>query len=146
MKPLRMMVSTILVISCLLCLPKSGSINASIFDVGPINFDGSFNIQKGIDTNRDGIYNDGDKTVRAGDTVSYRINWEFNQGNDPLVDPYVYDTIPAGTHYLAGSATPLNDLSYSTDNGLSWTPGEPPDGSQAGTMFRWGPIPQGWTT
>ena len=66
MKPLRMMVSTILVISCLLCLPKSGSINASIFDVGPINFDGSFNIQKGIDTNRDGIYNDGDKTVRAG--------------------------------------------------------------------------------
>ena len=146
MKPLRMMVSTILVISCLLCLPKSGSINASIFDVGPINFDGSFNIQKGIDTNRDGIYNDGDKTVRAGDTVSYRINWEFNQGNDPLVDPYVYDTIPAGTHYLAGSATPLNDLSYSTDNGSSWTSGEPPDGSQAGTMLRWGPIPQGWTT
>ncbi len=101
------------------------------------SFDGSFTITKSVDTNNDGDYSDSGKNVSAGDTLSYKINWKFNQGQDALENPYLYDTIPDGTTYVSGSASPTANISYSTDGGATWIAGEPPNGSPAGTRLRW---------
>lgn len=100
-------------------------------------FDGLIALNKSIDTNGDSNFNDNGAIVNAGDTLTYKISWQFNQGQDPLENPYLYDTVPEGTTYVAGSASPINSLSYSTDNGVTWTAGEPPNGSPGGTMLRW---------
>ncbi|NLI40130.1 MAG: DUF11 domain-containing protein [Caldisericales bacterium] len=105
-----------------------------------MRFDGSAILTKGVDTNGDGVFdNDGD-TVVPGATLSYRLGWHFNNpNNDPLEDAYIYDSVPLGTNYVSGTANPTTLLSYSTNGGATWTPGEPPNGSPAGTLLRWGP-------
>lgn len=102
-----------------------------------VSFDGSFAMTKSVDTDGDSDFTDSGSTVNVGNRLDYRINWQFNQGQDPLEDPYLYDTIPDGTTYVAGSASPTANIEYSLDGGLTWTAGEPPDGSPAGTMLRW---------
>lgn len=102
-----------------------------------VSFDGSFAMTKSVDTDGDGDFADSGTTVDAGSTLDYRINWQFNPGQDPLEDPYLYDTIPDGTTYVTGSASPSSNIEYSIDGGLTWTAGEPPDGSPAGTILRW---------
>lgn len=101
------------------------------------SFDGTFNITKSVDTNNDGDYSDSGKNVSAGDTLRYKINWKFNSGQDALENPYLYDTVPDGTTYIAGSASPTANISYSLDGGATWIAGEPPNGSPAGTQLRW---------
>lgn len=101
------------------------------------SFDGTFDISKTVDTNGDGDFTDSGKTVNAGDTLTYKINWQFAQGQDPLENPYLYDTVPDGTTYVAGSASPNANISYSLDGGATWIAGEPPNGSPAGTQLRW---------
>jgi uncharacterized repeat protein (TIGR01451 family) len=109
------------------------------------NFDGNFNFSKSVDTNGDYVYIEAGKTVKPGDAINYKIDWKFNQINDQLTDPYIYDSIPQGTKYVAGKSTPW-DLSYSVDDGSSWKVGEPPDGSPAGTKLRWGPLKSYWSS
>ncbi|MBP7733731.1 MAG: DUF11 domain-containing protein [Caldisericia bacterium] len=112
--------------------------NSEVYFVQFANsFDGTFDISKSVDTDGDSDFTDSGTTVDAGSTLDYRINWQFNPGQDPLEDPYLYDTIPDGTTYVAGSASPTANIEYSLDGGLTWTAGEPPDGSPAGTMLRW---------
>lgn len=108
------------------------------------NFDGTFNITKSVDTNSDGDYSDSGKNVSAGDTLRYKINWKFNQGQDALENPYLYDTVPDGTTYVSGSASPTANISYSLDGGATWIAGEPPNGSPAGTQLRWSIAANSW--
>lgn len=109
------------------------------------NFTGTFTLDKGVDANGDGKYTDNGATVLPGTTLGYKLDWTFdNPNNDPLNGAYVYDTVPPGTKYVAGSS-PTYNLSYSVDNGFSWHPGEPPDGSAAGTKLRWKIRQPGWT-
>ena len=107
-------------------------------------FNSTFTLTKGVDTDSDGVFDNDGQEIHQGTTLGYQINWSFdNLDNDILSEAYLYDTIPDGTTYLTG-AVPTDDMSYSTDGGLNWIAGEPPTGSVAGTMLRWGPIPVGW--
>ncbi len=110
-----------------------------------LSFDDAFELSKVVDANGDNLFDDEGKVVDPGTKLTYKVDWSFNNpNNDPLFGAYTYDTIPEGTTYVAGSATPTNNLSHSTNNGSTWVVGEPPDGAPPGTILRWGPIPSGW--
>ncbi len=142
MKFAKLMLSLLVTITMISLPSVSATSNsngnaAKICNNASAAFNGSFTLTKSVDTNYDGAYNDANKLVDPGNTVRYKINWKFNQGQDPLQNPYLYDTIPTGTTYYAGSMSPTYNLSYSFDNGATWTNGEPPTGSPAGTQLRW---------
>lgn len=92
-------------------------------------FEGKFTINKSSNI----------KTVaEPGKNIDYTIKWHFdNPKHDPLDDPYLIDQIPDNTKYFAGNATFVDDMSYSSDYGLTWYPGEAPTGSLPGTWLRW---------
>lgn len=108
-------------------------------------FDGTFNFGKSVDANGDGVYIDDGKTIEAGDKISFELDWSYNAGTDPLDQAFVADEVPVGTTYLSGSATNHN-LEHSLDNGLTWNPGEPPNGAPAGTKLRWNVTEPYWAT
>lgn len=108
------------------------------------NFEGTFTLTKGVEANGNKLFDDHGKTVNPGTQLSYRIDWTAdNPSNDPLEQAYLYDQIPPGTKYVAGTAT-TNELSHSLDNGVTWIAGEPPSNSLPGTRLRWGPFATGW--
>ncbi len=110
------------------------------------DFDGDFSLSKSVDTNGDGLFTDHGETVTTGNILAFEIDFSFTPGLDPILDAHVYDTLPIGTRYLAGTAYPTTNLSYSVDFGSSWVAGEPPDGAMGGaTMIRWS-FPNGTTT
>ncbi len=103
-----------------------------------LNFTATVTMTKAVDSDGDDDYADDGAPVPGGATLSYRINWSINNpDNDPLVNAFITDIIPNGSSYIAGSATPTANLSYSTNGGASWIPGEPPNGSPGGTILRW---------
>jgi uncharacterized repeat protein (TIGR01451 family) len=108
------------------------------------NFEGTFTLTKGVEVNGNKLFDDHGKTVIPGTQLSYRIDWTANNpASDPLEQAYLYDQIPPGTKYVAGSAT-TNELSHSQDSGMTWISGEPPSNSLPGTRLRWGPFTTGW--
>lgn len=100
-----------------------------------LNFTGTFTYAKQVDTDGDLDYNDEGNPVAGGMTLRYRLNWTLNNpDNDPLRNAYIYDTIPAGSTYVSGSAVPPV-TSYSTNGGATWIPGDPGNAT-AGTILR----------
>lgn len=100
-------------------------------------FTGTFTFTKGVDTDDDGIYDDTGETVYFGTTIHFKLSWIFeNPNGENLVDAYVFDVVPNGTEYVQG-AVPVTSMSYSLDGGVNWVPGEPADGTPAGTVLRW---------
>ncbi|MEZ4813082.1 MAG: hypothetical protein R2883_06330 [Caldisericia bacterium] len=59
---------------------------------------------------------DGELVVSSG-TLTYQVDYEYVSGNDPVLDGYIYDSIPDGTYYIGGSMSPIYE--YSTDNGVT---------------------------
>lgn len=109
------------------------------------DFDGVFSLEKAVDANGDGLFADHGETVATGDVLAYEVDFSFIPGLDPIFDAHVYDTLPIGTSYIAGTAYPTTNLSHSMDFGTTWIPGEPPDGAMGGiTMIRWS-YPDGTT-
>ncbi len=105
--------------------------------------------QQVIDYNGNGVLGD------PGDRITYMTSYK-NISAGPLLDVTVYETIPAHTSYVVGSATegtPPGGLSvtieFSTDGGGSWTytPVDSGDGTDPNvTNIRWklsGPLPAG---
>ncbi len=121
----------------------SGKLNNN--NIKTSNFDGTFNFSKSVDANGDGIYIDNGKKVDSGDRLSFNLDWNFVSGADPLDQAYVTDQVPVGTTYLAGFASNYN-LEHSLDGGLTWNPGEPPNGAPAGTKLRWNVTEPYWST
>ena len=98
--------------------------------------------QQVIDHNGNGILGD------PGDRITYTTSYK-NLSAGELRDVTVYETIPAHTHYVVGSAnggTPPGGLTvtieFSSDGGDSWSSSQ----STAVTNIRWklsGPLPAG---
>jgi len=101
------------------------------------NMTGTFDLTKEVDVDGDLDFTDDAAPVRGGDTLTYRLNWSFdNPDGDPLRGAYITDAIPNGTTYIGGSANPAI-ASYSTDGGFTWIAGDAPNGSPSGTILRW---------
>jgi len=98
--------------------------------------------QQVIDQNGNGILGD------PGDRITYTTSYK-NLSSEALNDVTVYETIPAHTQYVVGSAnggTPPGGLTvtieFSSDGGASWSSSQ----STAVTNIRWklsGPLPSG---
>ncbi len=128
---------TMLVIMTLLLVlpvfPLTGTNN-----IAPVRADGTTTtFIKSVDTDGNLDYADSGKTVLIGGTLRYRIDWAFTPGAQDVVNPYIVDTVPAGTTYVNPSASPTTNVQYSTNGGATWIAGQPPNGSPAGTMIRW---------
>lgn len=83
-------------------------------------------------------------TAGVGDTLTWTIEYH-NLTALPVGDPssgaglvIIDQGIPAGTEYVAGTADSSADsiITYSTDNGVTWTPTEPSPASDV-TMIKW---------
>ncbi len=114
---------------------------ASGFDNEKFNGDYGASIGSGIASGASKVEIDktGNVTVTPGDAVDYQISFtnagEVAVGDPKLNTPFVIvDVIPAGTTYVAGSATSSNVLPagvgsytvlFSTNNGTTWTDVEP---------------------
>lgn len=137
---------TMLVIMTLLLVlpvfPLTGTNN-----IAPVRADGTIGITKAVDIDGNLDFADDGRTVLIGGTLRYRVNWSFTPGTQDVINPYVADTLPAGTTYINPSANPTANMQYSLNGGVTWINGEPPNGSPAGTMIRW-TLPSmyvGWT-
>ena len=99
--------------------------------------------------------------TRPGSNIAYRVTYT-NSGPDPTGRPeiglpvVIQDAIPAGTRYVAGSATPSNVLPagvssyavhYSTNHGLTWSLTEPVPATNVTDVQWWlsDPLPPGGT-
>lgn len=107
-------------------------------------YDKGYTLTKSVAVNTNSTYIDTGKTVKVGDTLNYKLDLDINPVNFDPYNPYIFDVIPSGTKYKAGTAKPTLDLAYSMDNGVTWTAGEPPNDSPSGTKLRWGPLWRDW--
>ncbi len=108
------------------------------------NYDMGYIFKKSVSINNAIAYNDDGKTAKVGDKLNYSMSLDINPNPLDPYAPYVFDKIPDGTTYISGSISPTIDLAYSNDNGTTWTAGEPPNESPAGTRLRWGPLWRDW--
>ncbi len=100
-------------------------------------FEGGFKLAKSVDTNNDGIFDNDTATVKAGDTLEYKINWSYDdKAGDPLQNACVYSLVPKGTKYVPGALPPIG-LWHSLNEGKTWEYGEPMAGSVSGTLLKW---------
>lgn len=93
---------------------------------------------KEVDTNADGIFDDNNKPVKPGQTISYRIKLGFEKGMKSSA--WVVDKIPYEATYVRG-CQPSNQVYYSFP-AKNWTfkanvSGEPQENADKGTFIIW---------